>query len=128
MLRQRGRVGLVTAALVGLVVGGAHAQDVTTERSASSLIFPKVIADGTRDTIIQLTNARNSMVNEHHFYVDGGPVDFVSPVSLFNTPRGTEIDYHSQHTKQQPTHWVPSLGRIQNPFATPCSPNNNDCN
>ena len=45
MRRQRGRVGLVAAALVGLAVSGAQAQ-VTTERSASILVFPKVIADG----------------------------------------------------------------------------------
>ena len=55
MLRQRGRVGLMAAALVVLVVGGAQAQ-VTTERSASILVFPRVISDGTRDTIIQITN------------------------------------------------------------------------
>jgi len=130
MLRQRGRVGLVTAALVGLVVGGAHAQDVTTERSASILIFPKVIADGTRDTIIQITNTGNSMVNVHCFYVDGGPVDFFSPVSLLNPPRCSEVDFDFLLTKQQPTHWVASLGRVANPFATPCSPGSDgyDCN
>ena len=163
MLRQRGRVGLVTAALLGLMFGSAHAQScpgsvcqggsnsgnpctrdedcpdggicgacpfsaVTTERSSSILIFPKVVADGTRDTIIQITNTGNSMVNVHCFYVDGGPVNFFAPVSLTNPPRCSEIDFDFLLTKQQPTHWVASLGRVQNPFATQCSPTENDCN
>ena len=61
MRRQRGLVGLTgLAALVGLglIARPALAQRktvVTTEQSASILVFPKVIADGTRDTIIQIT-------------------------------------------------------------------------
>jgi hypothetical protein len=60
----------MAAALVGLAVGGAQAQ-VTTEKSASILVFPKVIANGTRDTVIQITNTSNSMVHAHCFYVNG---------------------------------------------------------
>ena len=72
MLRQRGRVGIMAAALIGLMVGGAQAQ-VTTERSASILVFPRVISEGTHDTIIQITNTSNSMVFAHCFYVNGAP-------------------------------------------------------
>jgi len=114
----------VTAALVGLVVGGAQAQ-VTTEQSASILIFPKVIADGTRDTIIQLTNTGNSMVNVHCFYVNGAlsfPVSEVPP-GPSNPPLCTEVDFDFSLTKQQPTHWVVSHGRTAtaSALATQCA-------
>ena len=85
MRRQRGRVGLMAAALVGLVVGGAQAQ-VTTERSASILVFPKVIADGTRDTVIQITNTSNSMVHAHCFYVNGALTFPELPPGAINPP------------------------------------------
>ena len=109
MLRQRGRVGLMAAALVGLMVGGVQAQQTscrpgetgpTTECSASILVFPRVIANGTRDTIIQITNTGNSMVHAHCFYVNGAPTfpDFPpcpdpSDPLCFNPPLWTEIDF-----------------------------------
>ena len=111
MLRQRGRVGLMAAALVGLVVSGAHAQP-TTERSASILEFPKVISDGTRDTIIQITNTSNSMVHAHCFYVNGALTFPDLPPGPINPPLWTEVDFDIWLTKQQPTHWVVSQGRL----------------
>ena len=123
MLRQRGRVGLMAAALVGLMVGGAQAQ-VTIERSASILVFPKVISDGTRDTIIQITNTSNSMVHAHCFYVNGA-LTFTGPGSPppgpLNPPLWTEVDFDIWLTKQQPTHWVVSKGRLENPADAPCT-------
>ena len=120
MLRQRGRVGLMAAALVGLVVGGAQAQ-VTTERSASILVFPKVISDGTRDTIIQITNTSNSMVHAHCFYVNGALTFPDFPPGPLNPPLWTEVDFDIWLTKQQPTHWVVSRGRLVDPTDEPCS-------
>ena len=122
MLRQRGRVGLMAAALVGLVVGGAQAQ-VTTDRSASILVFPKVISDGTRDTIIQITNTSNSMVHAHCFYVNGAPTDLTFPPGPLNPPLWTEVDFNIVLTKQQPTHWVASVGRLVDPTDPPCDNN-----
>lgn len=120
MLRQRGRVGLMAAALVGLVVGGAQAQ-VTTERSASILVFPKVIADGTRDTIIQITNTGNSVAYAHCFYVNGALTFPDLPPGPINPPLWTEVDFDITLTKQQPTHWVVSQGRLVDPTDPPCS-------
>lgn len=120
MRRQRGRVGLMAAALVGLVVGGAQAQ-VTTEKSASILVFPKVIADGTRDTVIQITNTSNSMVHAHCFYVNGALTRPNEPRSVFNPPLWIETDFDIWLTKQQPTHWVVSQGRLVNAADPPCS-------
>jgi len=120
MLRQRGRVGLMAAALVGLMVGGAQAA-VTTERSASILVFPKVISDGTRDTIIQITNTSNSMVHAHCFYVNGALTFPEFPPGPINPPLWTEIDFDIWLTKQQPTHWVVSLGRLEDPTDASCT-------
>lgn len=117
MCRQRGRVGLVAAALVCLMATGASA-DVTTDQSASLLIFPKIIADGTRDTIIQITNTSNSMVHAHCFYVNGALTDPEDPSS---PPLWTEIDFDIWLTKQQPTHWVVSQGRLDDSTDESCS-------
>lgn len=129
MRRQRGRVGLMAAALVGVMASGAVA-DVTTERSASILVFPKVIADGTRDTIIQITNTSNSMVHAHCFYVNGALTFPDQPAGPNNPPLWTEIDFDIWLTKQQPTHWVVSEGRLVDPEDYPCSNAMNifDCN
>ena len=122
MRRQRGRVGLMAAALVGLAVGGAQAQ-VTTEKSASILVFPKVIANGTADTVIQITNTSNSMVHAHCFYVNGALTFPDLPPGAINPPLWTEVDFDIWLTKQQPTHWVVSQGRLVNAADAPCSNN-----
>ena len=122
MRRQRGRVGLMAAALVGLMASGATA-DVVTEQSASILVFPKVIADGTRDTIIQITNTSNSMVHAHCFYVNAAPVFPDLPPGPGNPPQWQEIDFDIWLTKQQPTHWVVSTGRLVDASDPRCSNN-----
>jgi hypothetical protein len=136
MRSQRGRVGLMAAALVGMVASGATAE-VTTEQSASILVFPKVIADSTRDTIIQITNTSNSMVHAHCFYVNGG---LTFPDGLDGIPNSgdefpgpgnpvlwTELDFDIWLTKQQPTYWVVSQGRLVNPADEPCTRDNTSC-
>jgi hypothetical protein len=126
----------MAAALVGTIASGATAE-VTTERSASILVFPKVIADGTRDTIIQITNTSNSMVHAHCFYVNGGLTfpdgldgipdsgdEFPSPA---NPVLWTELDFDIWLTKQQPTYWVVSQGRLVNPADEPCTRDDTSC-
>jgi len=122
MLRQRGLVGLMgLAALVGWGVNARLAEArVTTEQSASILIFPKVIANGSRDTIIQITNTSNSMRHAHCFYVDGAPVNPNAPVGPLNPPRWVETDFDIWLTRQQPTHWVVSTGRWDDPTDDSC--------
>jgi hypothetical protein len=126
----------MAAALVVLAVGGAQAA-VTTERSASILVFPKVISNGTRDTIIQITNTGNSMVHAHCFYVNGAPTRLDDPPChntppgfCQNPPRWTEVDFDIWLTAQQPTHWDVRLGRLVDPFDDRCSNNPPffDCN
>ena len=121
MRRQRGLVGLMgLAALVGLGLARPVAAAVTTEQSASILVFPKVISDGTRDTVIQITNTSNNMRHAHCFYVNGALTNPSLPVGPLNPPLWTEIDFDIWLTKQQPTHWVVSTGRLDNPGDATC--------
>jgi hypothetical protein len=109
---------------LGLIANPAVAQRktvVTTEQSASILVFPKVIADGTRDTIIQITNTSNNMRHAHCFYVNGAPTTPGLPPGWFNPPLCTETDFDIWLTRQQPTHWVVSTGRWSNPAVEGCS-------
>ena len=127
-MRKRGRVGLMAAALVALVASAATAE-VTTDQSASILVFPKVIADGTRETVIQITNTSNSMVHAHCFYVNGALTFPDEPPGPFNPPQWVELDFDIWLTKQQPTYWVASQGRLVDPEEYPCSndPPNYEC-
>jgi hypothetical protein len=122
MRRQRGLVGLMgLAALVGLgVVAKPAVAKVTTEQSASILIFPKVVADSNRDTIIQITNTSNNMRHAHCFYVNGALTIPELPPGPNNPPLWTETDFDIWLTKQQPTHWVVSTGRLDNPLDETC--------
>jgi len=122
----------MVTALVGVLVNGASA-DIVTERSASVLVFPKVVANGTRDTLIQITNTSNSMVHAHCFYVNAAPTfRGVAPHPIDNPPLWQEIDFDIWLTKQQPTYWRVSTGRQDNYVQgvdTPCDfvSSNYDC-
>jgi hypothetical protein len=102
-------------AVVGLLpltgIASANVNDVSTERGGSIIVFPKVVWDGTRDTIIQIGNLSNSMVHAHCFYVNAAPVNPSLPPSSSNPPQWNETDFDIWLTRQQPTHWVASLGR-----------------
>jgi hypothetical protein len=88
----------VLAVALGGWAASARA-DVTTDKGASVLIFPKVRSDGTFDTTIQIANTGNSLVVAHCFYVNA------------ISGKCQETDFTILLTKQQPTHWVVSRGR-----------------
>jgi len=122
--------GIVRGAVAGLLlsVGAlapAHAAS-TTERSASILIFPKVVFDGSRDTSIQISNTSNSMVHAHCFYVNAAPLCIGAGDCLAGTCNGTcepqwvEVDFSIWLTKQQPTHWGVGNGRFTDPGDQQC--------
>lgn len=107
------------AALVGVfaLTGVAAASNqVTTDQSGSIIVFPKVIWDGTRDTIIEISNTGNPMLHAHCFYINAAPVNPNLPPSATNQPQWNETDFDIWLTRQQPTHWVASLGRRTNPL------------
>lgn len=87
-------LGMLLAVLV--VYGGRAQADITSDRAGSVIIFPKVISDGTRDTIIQIANTQNSTAQARCFYIDSTCL---------------ERDFEIFLTKQQPTVWLASLGR-----------------
>jgi len=115
------------AVLVVLALWSVAARaETTTELSGSILVFPKVIFDGTRDTIIQISNTSNSVIHSHCFYVNAvpecsGPGDCLEGTCIGEcTPRWQEVDFDIWLTKQQPTMWVAGFGRFVDPFDEPC--------
>lgn len=117
-------MGLAALAFWGTRAGA----DVTSDRPGSIVIWPKVIADGTRDTIITLTNTSNSTAYAHCEYTQGTGVCSLSPdfCSLTTSNSCPEIpgggpnncvilcntrDFNVTLTHQQPTMWRVSTGR-----------------
>lgn len=117
-------LGVLLAILV--VYGGearAFPNDVTTDQSGSIVIFPKVVAAGTRDTLIQITNTSNSPVLAHCVYIATGTCSTTESqhcTANAECPSGetcllscTEDDFDIFLTAQQPTMWRASTGRAQ---------------
>jgi hypothetical protein len=117
---------LIAVALACLLPRGVAAQ-VTTEQSASILFFPKVIADGTWDTTIQIANVSSNQRSAHCFYVDAALANPDAPPGPDNLPVWSTIDFDIWLTPMQPTHWGVSHGRSDNPTDTTCDPTNFDC-
>jgi len=99
---QHTRAGWLVGAMgVCLLVAGAAGADVSTDRPGSILIFPKVVNDGTRQTVIQISNTGNSTTQARCFYLHGDTCG--------------ETDFNIALTKQQPTHW--NVGDGRSPFS-----------
>ena len=124
--------------LAVLVVYGGHARaDVNTDQSGSIVLFPKVIADGTRDTMIQITNTSNMSAQAHCFYIASGSCsesadiycnsDAECPTSETCVLPCNEIDFDLFLTAQQPTMWRVSSGRIVDITTPPCKINGGPC-
>lgn len=118
--------GWCLIALLGLSHAPMALADTTTERSSSLLIFPKVVFDGSRDTLIQISNTSNSMAHAHCFYVNAAPLCTGNGDCTLDTctgqclPQWQEVDFHIWLTKQQPTSWAVGLGRLAFPSDTQC--------
>jgi hypothetical protein len=114
---------LLAAGLLHSAVANA---DTTIERSGSVLIFPKVVFDDSRDTLIQITNTSNSMVWAHCFYVNATPQCTGQGDCLEGTCRGEcvpqclEVNFDLSLTKQQPTSWSAGFGRLTDPMDDVC--------
>jgi hypothetical protein len=129
------RWGVMTSLTLVATALTAHA-DVTTERSASILIFPKVLSDSLGlqtggvpvDTIIQISNKSNQLVFARCFYVNAVPLDPSRPPSLGNPAFWQEVDFEITLTKQQPTHWIVSTGRRIESGDPICSRTVHNCN
>lgn len=68
LLERNPRLSGLMVGLAVLALAGVRAQaqlEVSSTQPGSIAVFPKVIADGTRDTIISMTNTTNLMVYVH---------------------------------------------------------------
>jgi len=127
-------LGVVLAAMA--LWGTRAGADVVSDRPGSVVIWPKVIADGTRDTIIKLTNTSNLQVQAHCEYILGTGTCSLTPqycsrLPAFangGSPDCTQIpgapanqcnitwltnDFDVILTRQQPTFWRVSTGRVE---------------
>src|SRR5262245_16130295 len=128
MMRDRTiRVTILLCAAILLCLAREGIADITIERSASILVFPKIISNGSRETVVQITNTSNSLVRAHCFYVNAALRDPTLPQGPLNPPLWLEVDFDIQLTKQQPTYWIVSEGRDVNPTDEPCSRDNVIC-
>jgi hypothetical protein len=110
--------------LLAILVYGSQARaDVFTDQPGSIVVFPKVVADGTRDTVIHMANTSNMPAQAHCFYVnalgfcsvtvsDSCRANTDCPVGEFCQPIWEETDFDLFLTAQQPTQWRVSTGRI----------------
>ncbi|MCX8072010.1 MAG: hypothetical protein N3C12_06110 [Candidatus Binatia bacterium] len=119
--------------LAGLVTAPGARADVTSDESGTLIIYPKVISDGSRDTLIQMSNRSNSVVLVHCFYINA------SGSCSNTTERSCEIDadcptgetcirncnatnFEIALTAQQPVQWRVSTGRLTTIPSAPCRP------
>lgn len=128
MRQSRWQRATIAAALIlcaaGADVAGAQ---LTTRDAASVLIFPKVIADGTYDTAIQISNTANRPARALCYYVNGALVIPEQPPGPFNPPQWSQTDFTLFLIRQQPTQWVVSRGRMLDPSDQTCEGPLDDC-
>ena len=120
-------VVVLLGARAGALVGNEGA--TASDRAGTLVVFPKVIADGTRDTLITLSNVMNTERYAHCVYVNGAGACSISgalcvpgPGAGFGCPDGQicearciETNFDIALTAQQPTVWRVSTGRVVNP-------------
>jgi len=97
MLRpiHRFAIGILPALLAAHLPAYA---DVSTDRPGAILVFPKIVSDRDRETIIQVSNNTGSRVFLRCFYTDG------------RDPAWLMTDFQITLTQLQPTVWVAGEG------------------
>jgi hypothetical protein len=101
---------VVLIALGLLLTAGRGAAQVTTDRGAAVLIYPKIVADTSADTTLQLINLSDNRVNANCAYVDG--------VSGSWQTTSFTLSLESQRT----VHWTATAGRTDDAFDVPAAP------
>ena len=117
-VQKRSRWLAGVGALLAMTAATARvaSADASADRGGSIIVFPKVISDGTRDTLIQISNINNTVVFAHCMYLDASPEIPGLPVGPLNPRRCQERDFTLTLTRQQPTVWRVSTGRLLNNF------------
>ncbi len=119
--------------LAGLVTAPGARADVTSDESGTLLIYPKVVSDGARDTLIQMSNRTNSVVMVHCFYINASgscsatvdqscEIDADCPTSETCIRQCNATNFELVLTAQQPVQWRVSTGRLTTIPSAPCRP------
>lgn len=110
--------------------GGQASAEINNDQAGSLVIFPKVVANGERDTVIKLTNRSNMLATAHCFYTNalGTCSDFGNSCINDSDCDGgiCEVDWQVTNfdirlTAQQPTFWRVSTGRFGNLLYPSCT-------
>jgi len=145
LLDRNPRLSGLLVGLAVLALAGARAQaqpEISSTEPGSIVVYPKVIADGTRDTIISLTNTTNMMAYVHCEATNGlgtcsNSPDPANQIYYCNSdeecldvvdPEGATLenvgpceipcpstDFDVVLTAHQPTFWRVTTGRVQDP-------------
>jgi len=93
-------------AIVSLVVlcGVRAAADVTTDQPGAILVFPKIVSDASRETIVQISNAGGSAVHARCFYTNG------ATDASTGEPLWSVTDFQIVLTRLQPALWLAGEG------------------
>jgi hypothetical protein len=95
-------VRVIVAALLGAAVTAQRgAAQVTSDRGASILLFGKVVAGASTDTLIELANVSDNRVDAYCVYVDGSAASWQAT-----------LDFRLGLGPQRPLHWSVARGRV----------------
>lgn len=114
---------LGAAAVVGLVLSPMAKAATYSDAGAAVVIWPKIIVDDSRDTVLTLTNQAPQPAAAHCFYINGNPrcentgavcdsaLDCEEDGFFGNCTAGwIEINFDIILTRDQPLAWVASEG------------------
>jgi hypothetical protein len=100
--------------LVAATLGPRAPAQVTTDRGASILVFPKVAADSSGDTVLQLANLSDNDIEAYCAYVDSSSGSWQT------------LGFSIAVGPQRPLHWTAASGRMagagENSLDIPAAP------
>jgi len=102
--------GRAMFALLALLAAGS-VQAQPTQHGGSVLIFPRIVASDSTDTVIQIVNGTDATVRARCDYINAIPTNPELPLGPLNPPLWTDVDFQIDLTAQQSTHWIASRGR-----------------
>jgi hypothetical protein len=104
----------LSALAAGALAPERAAAQVSGERGASILVFPKVVADASGDTALQLANLSDNRIDAYCAYVDGSSGSWQS------------LGFGVALGPQRPLHWSAARGRLsgagEDPIDIPAAP------
>jgi hypothetical protein len=106
----------VGLAVVTAFASGRGGAQLTTDAASSVAVFPLVVADGERDTVIQLVNDSPQRVFARCTYTPASAGTATDPIAF-------DIVLQAR----QPSHWVASHGRPADSTDAPCNFASTNC-